>query len=322
MGVTGSESLEAPLGDAPRGVTYETAYYNRFGAEEFRRRIQRETLVVQGPTGSVLMGAWDASDIPPALWNVAEPQSVANMHQLYEAAGAQVLITNTFQASAPALARDSIRASVAEINRTAVDEARSAHPQLLMGSMGPCGISWIRDDGPEYRAARAAYREQAHALLSAGVDALLLETFTSIRDLEPALAGVNDVRDGMPLVVSFAAGADACLLGDHLPLEAAVLIAEKAGADTVGVNCCALEEAAPCVAALVRAARTPVMVRPNAGAPVRAEDGSLLWQEDPEAFAQAALAWAGAGARLVGSCCGTSARTTAAIAEALDVAEA
>ena len=305
-------------GEAQDRVRVETAYYNRPGAATFLERIQSGPLVMQGPTGSVLMSQGGAADVPAAFWNVAEQQTVANMHQLYAAAGAQVLITNTFQASAPALERDEIAAPMAEVNRAAVDAVRSAHPQLLMGSMGPCGIAWLRRDTPEFRAAREAYREQAHALLVAGVDALLLETFTSIRDLEPALAGVRDVCDGMPWAVSFAAGDRARLLGDDLTIEGAVLYAEKRGAAAVGINCCSLEQAETCLPHLLRAARTPVMVRPHVGDPVRTDEDSYQWEEDAEAFARAAVSWVRAGARLVGGCCGTTARTVAAIADALD----
>ena len=160
-------------------------YYNRAGAAELMRRLSDETLLMQGPMGSMLMSEPGAEDIPPAFWNLAEPQTVRRIHQLYEAAGAQVLLTNTFQASAPALERDGIAPSAAEVNRAAVDNARAAHGEVVVGSIGPCGIEWMREDSPEFRAARAAYREQATALLTAGVDAVMLETFCSIRDLQP-----------------------------------------------------------------------------------------------------------------------------------------
>ena len=306
-----------------REPTYESpswsdAYYNRFGAKEFMQRLERGVLLAQGPMGTALMSEYGAADVPAAFWNVAEPQTVANLHRLYIDAGAQVLVTNTFQASAPALARDDIAPGVAEVNRRAVDAARAAHPDHVVGSMGLCGIEWLLPDDAEFRAARAAYREQAHALLAAGVDALLLETFTSIRDIEPALMGALDVASGMPVLVSFAIDEEGSLVGDGLSIEGAVVYAETHGASAVGVNCCSLEAASHVVPRLVQAARTPAMVRPNAGDPERLEDGALMWHEDPDAFARACVAWARAGVCLVGSCCGTSARTTAAMADALD----
>ena len=88
----------------------DTSYYNRFGAEELTRRLSSETLLAQGPMGSVLLSEYDAADIPPAFWNLAEPQTVSRIHRLYVAAGAQVLITNTFQASSYALKHDQMPA--------------------------------------------------------------------------------------------------------------------------------------------------------------------------------------------------------------------
>lgn len=298
----------------------DTSYYNHAGAEELLRRLSSETMLAQGPMGSVLMSEELAADIPAAFWNAAEPQTVAHIHQMYEAAGAQVLITNTFQASAPALKRDEIEPSVAEVNRRAVDNARAAHPQCLLGSVGPCGIDWFTEDSPEYRAARAAYREQVHDLLSDGVDGILLETFTSIRDMQPALAGTCDAADGMPILVSFAVDDKAQLLGDGLTIEGAVVFAEKHGAAVTGVNCCSLAAANEAAPRLVAAAKGPVMVRPNAGSP-HIVDGIPVWNEAPEAFAAACVAWKQAGVALVGSCCGTTAATTAAMAEALGVFE-
>lgn len=298
----------------------DTTYYNRAGAEEFMRRLSSEVLLAQGPMGSALMSETFAADVPPAFWNLAEPQTVIRLHRLYEAAGAQVLITNSFQASAPALERDEIAPSVAEVNRAAVDDAHAASPQCLLGSIGPCGIDWFKEDSPEYRSARAAYREQAAALLASGVDALMLETFTSVRDLTPALAGAMDAADDMPVLVSFAVDDEACLLGDGLTIEGAVVWAEKHGAASVGVNCCSLKAATRAVPRMVAAAKTPVSVRPNAGKPMQVGE-DLSWNEQPAAFSRACVEWRRDGARLIGSCCGTTAQTTAALAEALGVLE-
>ena len=296
----------------------DTTYYNRVGAEELVRRLGSETLLSQGPMGSVLISEFDAADIPPAFWNLAEPQTVSRFHRLYAAAGAQVLITNTFQASGPALKRDDISPSVAEVNRAAVTDARQADPQLLLGSMGPVGIEWFAEDSAEFREARAAAREQAAALLAAGVDGLLLETFTSIRDLQPVLTGALDAADGMPVLVSFAVDDSCRLLGDGLEIEGAVVYAEKHGAASVGINCCSLRAATLAVPRLVASATTPVTVRPNVGDPVQTDDGPV-WHENPQAFAKAAVQWRRDGAALVGCCCGATAKTTAAMAEALEI---
>ena len=148
-----------------------------------------ETLLMQGPMGSMLMSEPGAEDIPPAFWNLAELICLAHPPTLARAGCLCSVYQHLFGASAPALERDGIAPSAAEVNRAAVDNARAAHGEVVVGSIGPCGIEWMREDSPEFRAARAAYREQATALLTAGVDAVMLETFCSIRDLQPALAG-------------------------------------------------------------------------------------------------------------------------------------
>ena len=55
----------------------DTSYYNRPGGEELMRRMSSETLLTQGPMGSMLMSEYDAADIPPAFWSLAEPQTVS-----------------------------------------------------------------------------------------------------------------------------------------------------------------------------------------------------------------------------------------------------
>ena len=134
-------------------------------------------------------------------------------------------------------------------------------------------------------------------MLNAGVDGLLIETVTSIRNLQPMLAGARDAADGMPVLVSFVVDDKSDLLGDGLNIEAAVLYAEKHGANSVGVNCCSLAAANAAVPRMVASATTPVTVRPNVGDPVQTQDGPV-WHENPEAFARACIEWRHAGAAM------------------------
>lgn len=305
------------------GVQDRSEGYNVLLARELRDALAGAPMVAQGPMGSALMGEPCGEGVPAAAWNLEEPEAVERWHRRYIEAGAQVLITNTFQASRPALDRDRIDASVATVNRSAVDCARRAavdgvEAPFLLGSIGPCGLDWIGDEDETRIRARAAYAEQAQALLEGGVDGLLLETFTTSRHVEPALEAVKEVCCGMPYLVSFAVGRSGDLLGIDVNIEAAVLFAEQQGASAVGINCCPLETASSVASRLVDTARTPTMIRPNAGAPHRDRDGALIWDEDPGALAKQASVWADAGIALIGTCCGYSPRATWAIADALD----
>ncbi|MDY2778118.1 MAG: homocysteine S-methyltransferase family protein [Collinsella sp.] len=291
--------------------------YDWVGAGLLRSGLSSGTLLAQGPMGSVLASEVDSGDIPAAFWNMAEPQVVSRVHTLYGLVGAEVMITNTFQASAPALVRDGISQGVDTVNRAAVDCARSAHARMVLGSIGPVGLDWIIQDSREFREARSAYRDQALALLRSGVSGILLETFTSLRDLEPALAGVFDVSQGMPVLVSFAIDGKCSLLGDGLNIEAAVSYAGKAGADAVGVNCCGIDVCPEALSRMKGISDLPLMVRPHAGLPSLDEEGVPRWTEKPERFARASVTWRELGAALVGSCCGATAQSTCAMAMAL-----
>ncbi|MBS7157283.1 MAG: homocysteine S-methyltransferase family protein [Collinsella sp.] len=292
--------------------------YDRPAAEWLLEHLECGVLLVQGPMGSLLQSQVGAADIPAAYWNIAERAEVERIHRLYRLLGADIAITNTFQASGPALARDAIPESVERVNRAAVFCARRAAAPCTLGSMGPCGVEWTLAGDAGHAEAVGAYREQARSLLEAGASGILLETFCSMRDVVPALDGVGSVLYGMPLLVSFAVDDDCSLLGDGLSIEAACLEALHAGACAVGVNCCSIPAATESVRRLVRLTDRPIMVRPHAGMPRRTDEGELMWDENPAAFAEACELWCADGARIVGACCGAGPRTLSAMAEVIE----
>lgn len=297
---------------------FDPARFDRAGTAWLEEHLGKDTLLMQGAMGSGLMGQVGSAQVPPAFWNVADPHEVERIHWMYRTVGADIMLTNTFQASGPALERDEVRAGMERVNRAAVACALHAGAPCTLGSMGPCGISWLADDTPEYRAVIAAYREQAYALLDAGCHGIVLETFTALRELEAALGAVQSVADGMPVLVSYAIDDEGNLLGDGLNIEAACMFAESHGARAVGVNCCSLEAATAAVPRMVRAVSVPVMVRPNAGDPQVDDEGQLHWYELPDDFAAACERWCADGALIVGGCCGTGPRTTCALSGCLE----
>ena len=210
-----------------------------------RAACRARRLLAQGPMGSVLLSEYDAADIPPAFWNLAEPQTVSRIHRLYVAAGAGCSLPTPFRHQAmPSSTTPDLAPSVAEVNRgPSAMPARRTPLSCCWARWARSVLSGLPEDSAEYREIRGIAREQAHALLNAGVDGLLIETVTSIRNLQPMLAGARDAADGMPVLVSFVVDDKGDLLGDGLNIEAAVLYAEKHGANSVGVNCCSLAAA-------------------------------------------------------------------------------
>ncbi|MBA3501123.1 MAG: homocysteine S-methyltransferase family protein, partial [Deltaproteobacteria bacterium] len=120
--------------------------------------------------------------------NLSQPDIIRTVHEDYVAAGAEVIETNTFGANRMALARHGLVDQCIAINRAAVELARTAAGRAqgaksdkayVAGAVGPTGTKFGVAAASERRLARFALAEQIDTLVLAGVDAIMLETFTS-----------------------------------------------------------------------------------------------------------------------------------------------
>ncbi len=246
------------------------------------------------------------------------PALVEEIHREYVTAGAQVIETNTFGANPFKLAGHGLAERLEEINTRAVEVARraAAGQALVAGSIGPLGVR-IEPWGPTARdEARQAFAAQARALIDAGVDLLVLETFFDLAEIEQALAAVRGLSSTIPLVASMTLGEDGTSLFGTPPEIFTRRLAEW-GADVVGLNCAegpaVMIEAIP---AMREATSLPLIVRPNAGRP-RNVSGRNLYMSSPEYFAEYARRFLALGVTLLGGCCGTTPAHIRAIAGAV-----
>jgi 5-methyltetrahydrofolate--homocysteine methyltransferase len=255
--------------------------------------LARGPLVLDAAMGTRLIArglSLDGDD--PCLWNLAHPGHVSDIHRLDAAAGADAVVANTFGANRAWLSRHGRAGDVAAINRRAVELAREAigPDRLVLGDIGPTASG---DD--------EACREQATALIEAGVDALLFETHRADQ-AERALEWVRDLSD-LPLLVSLVSWPD--------PIEEVARRLVDRGAWALGANCQA--GMGPMVDLAERLHRTTgltLLVKPSAGLP-----GDT--QETPESFARAVPEWLARGVRMIGGCCGTTEAHVRALREAI-----
>ncbi|HSG00948.1 MAG TPA: homocysteine S-methyltransferase family protein, partial [Vicinamibacterales bacterium] len=238
--------------------------------------------------------------------NLAEPDLVAEVHEAYVRAGADVIETNTFGANRFRLLSFGLADKVVAINRQGARIARHAARDraYVAGSMGPLGVRiepWGRTGVDE---AAAAFREQAAALAEGGVDLFILETFRDLNELVAAIGAVRAVS-ALPIVAQMSTEEDGNTL-DGVPPDRFAGELEKAGANVIGVNC-AVGPAAmlETVETMARLSRLPLSAQPNAGRP-RDVDGRNLYLCSPEYMASYARRFIAAGVRLVGGCCGTT----------------
>ncbi len=256
--------------------------------------------------------------------NLARPDLVSEVHRLYRAAGAELLETNTFGANPYKLEAHGLADRLETIVNGAVRLARQAaagDPQVLIGgSLGPLGVRLAPYGRVGRDQAAEAYRRQIGALAEAGVDLLILETQTDLRELILAVETARTLTD-LPVLASMTyTRDDRTLLGDTPADVAAALV--RSGVDLLGANC----SGGP--AQLLRLARQlrraapdlPLSLMPNAGWPERI-GGRIMYAATPEYFGEYARLFRQAGAALVGGCCGTTPDHIAAMHQALESPE-
>jgi 5-methyltetrahydrofolate--homocysteine methyltransferase len=277
--------------------------------------------VCDGAMGTQLMLAGLEQGNCGEMWNVTHPERVLAIQRRYVEAGADCLITNTFGGSPLMLKRHGHADDLREINRGGVRIAKQAfgeRPGYVLGDIGPLGaILEPYGDLPEADA-RAALDQQAAALVEAGVDAIIIETQTSLEELGLAIDAAKAA--GAPCIIGSLAydlSADGTFYKTMMGVapEQAAEFVEARGAHIIALNCGTgmdMPGAAKVVRLYRESCKLPVMVQPNAGLPVL-ENLKAVYKQPPEETARAVPDVLTAGANIVGSCCGSTPDHTRAI---------
>jgi methionine synthase I (cobalamin-dependent)/5,10-methylenetetrahydrofolate reductase len=246
--------------------------------------------------------------------NLTQSDLIRGIHQEYLSSGAEVIETNTFGGNSYRLARHGLVDKVHEINfqgaklaRQAADayNAKVAAEVLVAGSVGPLGMR-IEPLGKTSREeARESFKQQMVALLEAGVDFFMLETFGYLEELHQAILAAREVSPQTQIVAQVTIDEDGNCLDGASP-ETFVAKIEEWGADVIGCNCSvgpvAMLEA---VERIRRHTTRPLAAQPNAGIP-RSIEGRNIYLCSPEYMASYARKFAAAGVGLIGGCCGTT----------------
>ncbi len=278
-------------------------------ASEFREQVSRRALVADGAMGTMLYSKGVFINRCYDELNLSAADLVRQIHQEYVKAGSEVLETNTFGANRFRLGAFGLAEKLEAINRAGVKLAREGAREaaFVAGAMGPLGLH-IEPLGPtSFAEARQAFREQAAILSDAGIDLLILETFSNLEELREAVMGAREAA-GEELVIVAQVTIDdfGNLNGTSIDTEAFTARLEALPADIIGVNCSAGPRATfETVERMLAIARKPVSAMPNAGYPSRVE-GRNIYLCSPEYMAQYARRFVAAGVSLVGGCCGTT----------------
>ena len=270
----------------------------------------------------------------PDLLNLTQPEIVAEIHDAYFEAGADIATTNTFTATRIGQADYALGDAAAEMSlegarlaRRAADEWTSRtpeQPRFVAGSVGPLNVTLSlspRVEDAAYRAVtfdqvREVYEEQIAALRDGGVDLIMVETIFDTLNAKAAIVAARTVAPELPLWLSFTAIDRSGRNLSGQASDAFWISVEHAEPLIVGVNCSlGATEMRPFLERLANVASTYVSCHPNAGLP----NELGLHDEQPGDTSRFLRAFAEEGlVNLVGGCCGTTPEHTRAIARAVE----
>jgi len=257
---------------------------------------------------------------------LTRPDIIADLHDQYYAAGADISETNTFSATSIGQGEYAAQDAVRDINfegariaREVADRwtAKEPHkPRFVAGSIGPLPVmlsmsSDVNDPGARkvtFNQVYEAYREQVRALHEGGVDLFLVETITDTLNCKAAIKAIMDLADeGYEELPIWISGTITDRSGRTLSgqtVEAFWNSIKHAKPFAVGLNCAlGAELMRPHIAELSRIADTLVSAYPNAGLP----NAMGEYDETPDQTGHQLHDWAKDGiVNILGGCCGTT----------------
>ena len=284
--------------------------------------------IFDGAMGTMLQAAGLEEGYCPELFNVEKPNVVKDIHGNYLQHGADIITTNTFGACSLKLEDYGLQDRVAEINTAAVKVAKEAiamyKPEArVAGSMGPTGRFLQPLGNMSFDSIYESYREQADALIEAGVDFIIIETIIDVQEMRAALLASLDARqaagktkDQVQIICQFSFSEDGRTI-TGTPPEVATTIVEAIGADIIGINCSlGPEQIEPLIKKIASVTNLPISCQPNAGMP-QLINKQTVFPLSAENMGPLMIPIADAGASYLGGCCGTTPVHIQSIANAI-----
>ncbi|GAX01300.1 homocysteine S-methyltransferase [Secundilactobacillus silagei] len=291
---------------------------------------KQSALVVDGAMATELekRGVDTDNDLWSAMALVHDPDAVVAVHRSYFDAGANIAITDSYQANIPAFVKagltqeqsgkmifDSVKLAQrarSEYEQTLTDEVRQEKPLLIAGSVGPYGAYLA--DGSEYTGDYSLtqqeyqdfHRARLNLLEGAGIDLFAFETQPNFAEAKALVNLLQNEFSGIPAWLSFSV-TDQAKLCDGTPLTQAVeYFNQFPDIVAIGVNCTAMANIEALIQVIAKATDKPIIVYPNNGDTY--DPVTKTWELNPNAksFSELVPKWRAAGASLIGGCCRTT----------------
>lgn len=278
-------------------------------------------------------------DIKDPLWSalalIDHTDMIEKVHTMYLKAGADIIISSSYQATVDGFAKKGIdkdkalslialsvdlavKARDEFVKSSDFDSAKRQKP-LVAASVGPYGAYLA--DGSEYRGdykigledLKLFHKERLAVLASASPDLFACETIPNLTEALAILAAVDDLKLDVPAYISFSCKDEAHISDGTSIEDCASALNEFSNVLAVGLNCTAPKYVESLIKHIKSKTDKPVIVYPNSGEIYN--PFTKTWSGGSVSFSECAISWYNAGARLIGGCCRTTPEDIRAISE-------
>jgi len=239
--------------------------------------------------------------------NLTNPDTVKEVQQEYIQSGVDIIETNTFGANKYKLKKFGLEGKVQDINRAGALIAREVAGKeiFVAGSIGPLGLKIEPWGQTTIEQAQEAFIEQAQALLEAGIDLFILETFSDINEIHQAIKAIRKLGQDLTIIAEMTIEESGNSLYGTTP-EVFTKKLEEWKAQVIGLNCSVgPAHMLQCIEKMSKITKLPLSAMPNAGIPSEVE-GRNIYLCSPEYMAEYAKRFILNGVKVVGGCCGTT----------------
>lgn len=266
---------------------------------DFKCFLRTHDILFDGAMGTQIQTLDLPLGVVPEVIGMTKPEALVAIHKAYVQAGAHVVTTNTFGASAYKLKETPY--SVEDIVTQGIRLAKASGAPYVALDIGPIG-KMMRPIGElTFDEAYDAFTEQLK--WSEGADLVLIETMSDLNEARAAVLAVKE-NTNLPVVVSMTFQEDGRTLTGLTPM-CFINSMEALGVDALGVNCSlGPNQLVPIVEEILKHATVPVIVQANAGIP-QVIGGVTTFAVDPAAYEKYAKLFLQMGVRIIGGCCGT-----------------
>ena len=277
-----------------------------------QRLAQGDIIVMDGAMGTEILHHGVATTLP--LWSaealLTHPEIVQRIHESYIAAGAEIIITDTFCTTEWTFAKRGIADKArdatllaCQLAWQAIEHMQPQHEVYIAGSMAPLEDCYSPELTPPEEDLQREHYLYAESLKAGGVDFLLLETMITLRETLAAIHAAQQLA--LPFAVSFCVNEQGELLSGE-PLAQVIKVVEAYDPLFVGVNCVSPVLATKTLRILKKSTDRPLSVYAQGDGMPTEDQGWLFLEENTlDKYMLQAKQWIEEGAQIVGGCCGT-----------------